>query len=373
MRSLPYKKLIASAAFLFTLMLVMPSDAFAQRMRHSASRGGASASRAKAPSRSQSPSRSASNRKASTSRPSSSRQASTRQASTRPSSSNRKSINGGHQKSSNRKVSAPSNTNRKTTSRETNRSTNRSTDRSTDRTANRDVKRDGSRDVKRDGNRDGNRGSGDRGSGNRVNVDKSRGDVNVNINNSRNTRVVASSRAYVRPPYRYGGWGYYCHRPYFYHPYRPFYWGPMWHPWGWFAATIATTAIIVSISDNDQRDDNQVYYDQGVYYVKKDGGYEVIQAPVGATVESLPKETEKVKVDDTTNNYYYGGAYYEKDEMGYTVVPATAGTIVPHLPEGGEEVKIGDVTYVQFGETYYQPIQVDGQDMYEIVEVREEE
>jgi hypothetical protein len=176
----------------------------------------------------------------------------------------------------------------------------------------------------------------------------------------------------VRPPYRYGGFGYYCHRPYFYHPYRPFYWGPVWHPWGWFVATLATTAIIVSI-DGQKDDDNQVYYDQGVYYTKTNGGYEVIQAPVGATVESLPKETEKVKVDETTNNYYYGGAYYEKGEMGYTVVPATAGTIVPHLPEGGEEVKIGDVTYVQFGETYYQPIQVDGQDMYEIVEVREEE
>ena len=38
----------------------------------------------------------------------------------------------------------------------------------------------------------------------------------------------------------------------------------------------------------------------------------------------------------------------------------------------GGPLKIGEVTYVQFGETYYQPIQVDGQDMYEIVEVREE-
>jgi hypothetical protein len=78
-------------------------------------------------------------------------------------------------------------------------------------------------------------------------------------------------------------------------------------------------------------------------------------------------------VNETTNNYYYGGAYYEKSDEGYTVVPATAGTIVPNLPEGGEEVKIGDITYVQFGDTYYQPIQVDGKDMYEIVEVEEDE
>jgi hypothetical protein len=43
---------------------------------------------------------------------------------------------------------------------------------------------------------------------------------------------------------------------------------------------------------------------------------------------------------------------------------------VDKLPEGGEEVKIGDVTYVKFGETYYQPIKKDGKDMYEVVEVK---
>jgi hypothetical protein len=118
---------------------------------------------------------------------------------------------------------------------------------------------------------------------------------------------------------------------------------------------------------------NQPYhYDQGTYYVETNGGYEVVQAPVGATVQELPKETQTVVVNETTNNYYYGGAFYEESEMGYTVVPATAGTIVPNLPEGGEEVKMGEVTYVKFGETYYQPIQVDGKPMYEIVEVKEE-
>lgn len=307
------------------------------------------------PSRSAKPqNRSTPSRQASSTRKSSSNRqtASTRQAkpTTRPSN---KSINGGHQKSTNRKVTTPNNASKSVTNK----------------ASNRDVSRDGNRTANRDVSRDGNRGSGDR-----VNIDKSRGDVNINvdkskdirINNQRNTHVRSSNMIYSRPPYRYGGFGYYCHRPYFYHPYRPFYWGPVWHPWGWFVATLATTAIIVSI-------ENQKYhYDQGVYYVESNGGYTVVQAPVGATVEAIPKEAEVVKVNETTNNYYYGGAYYEKSEMGYTVVPATAGTIVPHLPEGGEEVKIGDVTYVQFGETYYQPIQVDGKDMYEIVEVREE-
>jgi uncharacterized protein DUF6515 len=52
-------------------------------------------------------------------------------------------------------------------------------------------------------------------------------------------------------------------------------------------------------------------------------------------------------------------------------VPPTAGAVVSNLPEGGEEVKIGDQTYVKFGETYYQPVQKDGNNMYEVVQVKD--
>jgi hypothetical protein len=98
-----------------------------------------------------------------------------------------------------------------------------------------------------------------------------------------------------------------------------------------------------------------------------------VAAPVGATVQTIPTNSQTVVVNETTNNYYYGGTYYEKDEKGYTVVAPTAGCVVESLPEGGEEVKIGDVTYVKVGETYYQPIEKNGKDMYEVVDVVEGE
>lgn len=98
----------------------------------------------------------------------------------------------------------------------------------------------------------------------------------------------------------------------------------------------------------------------------------MVQAPVGATIKVLPEGSETVTVNETTNNYYYGGTYYEKSGDGYTVVPPTAGTIVEHLPEGGEEVRMGDQTYVKYGETYYQPVQIDGKNMYEVVDAKEE-
>ena len=46
--------------------------------------------------------------------------------------------------------------------------------------------------------------------------------------------------------------------------------------------------------------------------------------------------------------------------------------MVESLPEGGKEVQIGDQTYVQVGETYYQPIERNGKSMYEVVEVKAE-
>jgi hypothetical protein len=51
------------------------------------------------------------------------------------------------------------------------------------------------------------------------------------------------------------------------------------------------------------------------------------------------------------------------------VVAPPAGATVQSLPEGGEEVKIGDQTYVKVGETYYQPVEVDGKNKYEVTQV----
>jgi hypothetical protein len=208
---------------------------------------------------------------------------------------------------------------------------------------------------------------------NKTNIDNSKKNVNINVNNSKNvnisgnTVVRRNTMPYRRPPVVYGGFHFYCYHPYFYHPYRPFYWGPVWHPWGFFIATIAATAIIVSVENQ------HYYYDQGVYYIQSSGGYTVVQAPVGATVTTLPTGTQPVVINQTTTNYYYGGTYYEKTDKGYTVVPPTAGAVVENLPEGGEEVKIGDVTYVKVGDTYYQPIQQDGKNMYEVVDVQKAE
>ena len=210
------------------------------------------------------------------------------------------------------------------------------------------------------------RNSNNRG-GNNVNVGSGNKNVNINVDNSRNTTVRRNTNVrYNSPPYRYGGRGYSCYHPYYYHPYRPYYWGPTWHPWGFFIATMAVTAVVVSANNQ------QYHYDNGVYYAPSGSGYAVVAAPVGATVQTIPTSSQTVVVNNTTNNYYYGGTYYEKGAGGYTVVPPTAGTLIENLPEGAEEVKVGDQTYVKYGETYYSPIQKDGKSMYEVVLVEDD-
>jgi len=264
---------------------------------------------------------------------------------------------------------------------------------------------------------------------NNVNINNSKKNVNINVdnskdihvNNSRNTSVRRNTRAYARPPHVYGGYRYRCYHPYYYHPYRPYVWGPRWHPWGFFIATLATTAIIVSIVDNDMdmpgdfdmasnnrsgwgiypgesqlvlagpafvsyRDypdytmyqsskerltaDGDYYYDEGVFYLKGNGGYTVVSAPIGAKIKTLPSGYETVSADDNgTKNYYYGGAFYEKRSDGYVVVAPLAGTLVENISEGGEEVKLGEVTYIKLGETYFQPVKENGKDMYEVADV----
>jgi biotin carboxyl carrier protein len=272
--------------------------------------------------------------------------------------------------------------------------------------------------VSNSGNRTNNVNTGNRNNVN-INIDNSK---DIHINNSRNTVVRRGVRPYPRPPYVYGGYRYRCYHPYYFHPYRPFVWGPMWHPWGFFVATLAATAIIISVADNDMPHPSdmaanyisgfdltaidkqilltgplfvtsseyqeaskrwsgtalsnvasQYYYDQGVFYSKGDGGYTVVAAPIGAKIKTLPSGYETVTIDDKgTKNYYYGGTFYEKVSDGYKVVAPMAGTVVEHISEGGEEVKMGDVTYVKFGETYFQPIQENGKNMYEVVDVEED-
>ena len=147
---------------------------------------------------------------------------------------------------------------------------------------------DNTRDVNKDRNNvTDNRDNIDRDKERDVNINR---DINVDrdINIDRDVYVRRPVVVYPRPPYAFGGYHYYAFHPYHYHPYHAFYWGPAYHPWGFFVAALAVTAIIISI------DNQQYHYDEGVYYQQSGSGYTVVQAPNGATVETLPSGTQTI-------------------------------------------------------------------------------
>lgn len=154
----------------------------------------------------------------------------------------------------------------------------------------------------------------------------------------------------------YGG------RPYFYHPYHPYIWGPRWHPFGFFAATLAADAFYFSLAGQPY------YYDDGVYYEPYGNGYTVVAPPVGAVVNYLPDGYITVEVDGGVY-YYYGGAFYVDQGNSFRVVPAPVGAIVSEIPEGAREQVINGQSYLLYNNTYYEPISQNGQDAYQVVQV----
>jgi len=156
----------------------------------------------------------------------------------------------------------------------------------------------------------------------------------------------------------YGGF-----HPYAFHPYHPYMWGAYWHPFGYFATSLAADAILLSIANQ------QYYYDNGVYYQPYNGGYTVVAPPVGAVVSYVPSGYQVVQAADGSEYYYYGGAFYVPQGGSFRVVPAPVGAIVNEIPEGAQDQQINGQDYLLYNNTYFEPISQNGQDAYEVVQV----
>jgi hypothetical protein len=155
--------------------------------------------------------------------------------------------------------------------------------------------------------------------------------------------------------------GYRGVHPYYYHPYRPYYWGPHWHPLGFFLPALAADAVVLTF------DNRHYYYDDGVYYLPSNGGYTVVPAPIGAIVGALPPGYETTTAADGNTYFYFGGVFYIYTGQGYQVVPAPPGAVITQLPVGAVEQGINGEILLVYNNTYYLPISQDGEDAYEVV------
>jgi len=70
------------------------------------------------------------------------------------------------------------------------------------------------------------------------------------------------------------------------------------------------------------------------------------------------------------NAFYYGGTFYVMTDAGYQVIAPPQGAVVNNLPDGAVAMNMGGTTYMKYNNTFYQPVQVDNQNAYEIVQVQ---
>jgi hypothetical protein len=192
------------------------------------------------------------------------------------------------------------------------------------------------------------------GSRNVGNHDLSRpADVHNTVNVRNNVTVRNNVNVYHTGNYR-------GIHPYYYHPYRPYYWGPHWHPVGFFLSALAADAIWFNFNNT------RYWYDDGCFYLPQNGGYAVVTAPIGAIVASLPPGYETPVVDGVTY-YYFAGVFYTYTGQGYVVVAAPPGAVIYQLPDGAVDQQVDGQDFLVYNNTWYEPISQDGQDAYEVV------
>jgi hypothetical protein len=178
-------------------------------------------------------------------------------------------------------------------------------------------------------------------------------DVHNTINVRNNVTVRNNVNVYHTGTYR-------GIHPYYYHPYRPYYWGPHWHPLGFFLSALAADAIWFNFSNQ------RYWYDDGCFYLPQNGGYAVVAAPIGALVASLPPGYETPVVDGVTY-YFFAGVFYTDTGQGYQVIAAPPGAVIYQLPDGAVDQQIAGQDFLVYNNTWYEPISQDGQDAYEVV------
>jgi hypothetical protein len=201
------------------------------------------------------------------------------------------------------------------------------------------------------------RGGVNRGGVNRGNAQAFRAGKSVGRRQGYNVGVHQGYRAGVHTGYRGGLY----RNPWAYR--APTLW--VWHPVGFFVATLATTAIVVSVvnSQGQAQSSGNVYYDQGVYYEKTSDGYKAIPPPQGAQISSLPDGYTAVTANNVQYSYYQGDFYVEQDGQ-YVVTQAPVGATVPYIPDSATESTSGGDTVYEYNGVKYQAVSLNGDTSY---------
>jgi len=179
----------------------------------------------------------------------------------------------------------------------------------------------------------------------------SHGRRSVNRHGSKSKRHRSRNRSRRRSRsrrYRGGRWGH--HRCW--HHRR-------WYRGAWVGLVFITVAVFATIAASSQTYtySTTTYYHYNPWYRKVihegDEGYALCGAPIGHRSDDLPDGAETLKVESKT--YYYADwSFWEQaSDGGYVVVQAPVGAEVSTLPEEATKHTEGEVVLYQFDDLYF--------------------
>ena len=114
-------------------------------------------------------------------------------------------------------------------------------------------------------------------------------------------------------------------------------------------------------------------YSDGVYYAPapSGSGYVVAQPPPGAKVTTLPSSAVTLQANGRSYEYLNGVFYREgrtsSGEISYQVVEAPLGATVQALPQGVKPNKVKGAAYYNYGSTWFRAYYSGSTTVYMVV------
>ena len=120
--------------------------------------------------------------------------------------------------------------------------------------------------------------------------------------------------------------------------------------------------------NNEWEKDIEDKYDN---YKYDDNKYQVVAAPIGHKVKTVPKGSLQFTLDGVTF-YYYFGSFYTPVNGQFEVVQPPLGAEVDSIPEGYDKVVIDGQTYYTLNGVQYKAVIRDNAIWYQVIKNNED-
>ena len=111
---------------------------------------------------------------------------------------------------------------------------------------------------------------------------------------------------------------------------------------------------------------NPYYFHAGVFYIPRAGAYIRVVPPAGIRLAVLPVGYRRIVIGSAAYFYYNGVFYTPVPGNEYVVVEAPVGAVVESIPSDAAQIELEGQKCVEYNGVIYRPIYRDGTKYYEV-------